>query len=153
MNARRDRILIAVALPALGWIALSLLWLASAALGVPRGFDGRTMTLTEASAVASHADAARLLGSGADPNAPGRLRAYLVTNDENTMTPLEAATGAIRTGPVQMLVDRGATIDERNYAVLWCGAMARRNQDMLRFLQSRRTDHAPIDCAAVRALW
>jgi len=153
MNARPDRILIAVALPALGWIALSLLWLASAALGVPRGFDGRTMTLTEASAVASHADAARLLGSGADPNAPGRLRAYLVTSDENTMTPLEAATGAIRTGPVQMLVDRGATIDERNYAVLWCGAMARRNQDMLRFLQSRRTDHAPIDCAAVRTLW
>jgi hypothetical protein len=153
MNARPDRILIALALPALGWIALSLLWLASAALGVPRGFDGRTMTLTEASAVASHADAARLLGSGADPNAPGRLRAYLVTNDEKTMTPLEAATGAIRTGPVQMLVDRGATIDERNYAVLWCGATARRNQDMLRFLESRRQSHAPIDCAAVRTLW
>jgi len=153
MNARPDRILIAVALPALGWIAFSVVWLAAAALGIPRGFDGRTMTLTEASAVASHADVARLLGKGANPNAPGRLRAHLVMNDENTMTPLEAATGAIRTGPVQMLVERGATIDERNYAVLWCGATARRNGDMLRFLESKRPDTAPIDCTKVRAVW
>jgi len=153
MTSRVNPMLVAVALPAVGWIVLSVLWLASAALGIPRGFDGRTMTLTEASAVASHADAARLLGSGADPNAPSRLRAGLVMNAETTMTPLEAATGAIRNGPVQMLLDRGARIDERNYAVLWCGAEARRNQDMLRFLESRRTDHAPIDCAAVRALW
>ena len=153
MNARLNWILIAVALPPLGWIAFSLVWLVTAALGTPRGFDGRTMTLTEASAVASHADVARLLGGGADPNAPGRLRGHLVMNDENTMTPLEAATGAIRTGPVQMLLDRGATIDERNYAVLWCGATARRNGDMLRFLESKRPNTAPIECAKVRALW
>jgi hypothetical protein len=153
MNARPNWILIAVALPPLGWIAFSLVWLVAAALGIPRGFDGRTMTLTEASAVASHADAARLLGSGADPNAPGRLRAHLVMNDENTMTPLEAATGAIRNGPVQMLLDRGARIDERNYAVLWCGASAHRNGDMLRFLESKRPNIAPIECAKVRALW
>ena len=42
---------------------------------------------------------------------------------------------------------------ERNYAVLWCGATARRNQDILRFLESRRTNHAPIDCATIRRLW
>jgi hypothetical protein len=153
MTSRLNPMLVAVALPAVGWIVLGVLWLASAALGIPRGFDGRTMTLTEASAVASHADVARLLRSGADPNAPGRLRAHLVMNDENTMTPLEAATGSIRNGPVQMLLDRGATIDERNYAVLWCGATARRNGDMLRFLESKRPNTAPIDCAAVRALW
>ena len=153
MTSRVNPMLVAVALPAVGWMVLSVGWVASAALGVPGGFDGRTMTLTEASAVASHADAARLLDGGADPTVPARLRAHLVMNDEKTMTPLEAATGAIRNGPVQMLLDRGARIDERNYAVLWCGATARRNQDMLRFLESRRTDHAPIDCAAVRALW
>ena len=153
MNARPNWVLLAVALPPLGWIAFNLVWLVAAALGTPRGFDGRTMTLTEASAVASHADVARLLRGGADPNARGRLRAHLVMNDENTMTPLEAATGAIRTGPVQMLLDRGATIDERNYAVLWCGATARRNGDMLRFLESRRPTTAPIECAKVRTLW
>jgi len=52
-----------------------------------------------------------------------------------------------------MLVDRGARIDETNYAVLWCGAMARRNTDMLRFLESRRPNQPRIDCAKIRALW
>jgi hypothetical protein len=153
MTARPNWILIAVAFPALGWIVFSVGWLVTAALGIPRAFDGRTMTLTEASAVASHADVARLLRNGADPNATARLRAGLVMNGGTTMTPLESATGAIRNGPVQMLVDRGARIDEGNYAVLWCGATARRNGDMLRFLEARRPNAGPVDCAKVRALW
>jgi hypothetical protein len=99
-----------------------MVWLLLAALGVPARVDGRSMNLTEATAVASHADAARLLGEGADPNARARLRAGLVKNAETMMTPLEAATGAIRTGPVKMLVEHGATIDQGNYTVLWCGA-------------------------------
>src|SRR6476646_9195588 len=76
----------AVALPAAAWVAVSVIWLAASALGIPRGFDGRTMTLTEATAVASHADVARLLQRGADPNTPARLRAHLVRNNETTMT-------------------------------------------------------------------
>ena len=150
---RSHWMLASVAGPALGWIVLGVVWLVATALGVPRGFDSRTMTLTEASAVASHADAAVLLRGGADPNAASRLRGGLVMNSATTMTPLEAATGAIRSGPVQMLLDRGARIDEGNYAVLWCGAAARRNADMLRFLESRRTERTPIDCTKVRALW
>ncbi|HEY3161485.1 MAG TPA: hypothetical protein VGJ78_21110 [Vicinamibacterales bacterium] len=150
---RSHWILASVALPALGWVVLSVVWLVAAALGIPRGFDSRTMTLTEASAVASHADAAVLLRRGADPNAASRLRGGLVMNRATTMTPLEAATGAIRSGPVQMLIDRGARIDEGNYAVLWCGAVARRNTDMLRFLESRRPNQPRIDCGKVRALW
>ena len=153
MRPRRDWILASVALPALGWLVLSAAWLAAAALGIPRGFDSRTLTLTEASAVASHADAAVLLRNGADPNGASRLRAGLVMNRETTMTPLEAATGAIRSGPVQMLLDRGARIDESNFAVLWCGATARRNTDMLHFLESRRPNSTPVDCTKVRALW
>jgi len=153
MTSRPNWILIAVALPAAGWMVFSVVWLVTAALGIPRAFDGRTMTLTEATAVASHADVARLLRSGADPNATSRLRAGLVSTGGTAMTPLEAATGAIRSGPVQMLVDRGARIDERNYAVLWCGATARRNGDMLRFLEPRRPGKPSIDCTQVRALW
>ena len=153
MTSRTNWMILATALPAFGWVVASAIWLGAAALGMPRGFDGRTMTLTEASAVASHADVARLLNSGADPNASSRVRAGLLMNRETTMTPLEAATGAIRSGPVQMLMDRGARIDERNYGVLWCGAEARHNQDMLRFLESRRPNQARIDCATVRTLW
>ena len=153
MTPRPNWILASVALPAVGWLALSVAWLAAAALGIPRGFDSRTLTLTEASAVASHADTALLLRGGADPNAASRLRAGLVMNRETTMTPLEAATGSIRSGPVQMLLDRGARIDERNFAVLWCGATARHNNDMLRFLESRRPNGTPADCTKVRALW
>jgi hypothetical protein len=69
------------------------------------------------------------------------------------MTPLEAATGAIRTGPLQMLVDHGATIDDANYSLLWCAATARNNQDMLRFLEMHRPASTPVDCARVRSLW
>jgi hypothetical protein len=143
----------AVALPAAAWVACSVIWLVAAVLDIPSGFDGRTMTLPEASAVASHADAERLLRRGADPNAPARLRAHLVRNNDTTMTPLEAATGAIRTGPVQMLVDHGAKIDEINYPVLWCAARARNNQDMIRFLESRDRYQSAVDCDKVRHIW
>ena len=150
----RARLLLAVALPAVVWVVCSVLWLASAALGWPRAFDGRTMTLTEATAISSYADADRLLRNGVDPNAPSRLRAGLITTRERTITPLEAATGAIRTGPVQMLMDRGARIDEDELSVLWCAAMARRNQDMLRFLAPRLPPgRSSIDCTRVRMLW
>lgn len=143
----------AVALPAGAWVVFCVVWLVLAALDVPKTFDGRTMTLTEATALASHADVARLLDEGANPNSRARLRAGLVRNEESTMAPLEAATGAIRTGPVQTLVDHGATIDDANYPVLWCAAKARRNQDMIRFLEMHRSASTPIDCASVRSLW
>ena len=152
-RSRTEWLLLAVAVPPAVWVAFCVVWLAAAAVGLPGGFDGRSMTLSEATAISSYADAARLLRSGVDPNAPSRLRAGIIRNRESTMTPLEAATGAIRTGPVQMLVEHGAMIDARNYSVLWCGAVARRNNDMLRFLESRRLNQSAIDCATVRALW
>ncbi len=148
-----ERLLLAIVVPPVVWVVFRVVWLAAAAAGLPRGFDGRTMTLSEAAAIASYADAARLLRSGVDPNVPSRLRAGIVRNRESTMTPLEAATGAVRTGPIQMLVEHGAMIDARNYSVLWCAAVARRNSDMLRFLESRRLNQSTIDCATVRALW
>ena len=144
----------AVALPAAVWVVFSAIWLAASVLGIPRGFDGRTMTLTEATAVASHADVARLLQSGADPNAPAHLRAHLVRNNDTTMTPLEAATGAIRTGPLQMLLEHGAEIDRTTFPVLWCAAKLRANGDMLRFLELHRpSTPVTIDCSRVRAVW
>jgi hypothetical protein len=69
------------------------------------------------------------------------------------MTPLEAATAAIRTGPLQLLIEGGATIDDHNYPILWCSATARHNRDMIRLLELRRPRQSLIDCAAVRTLW
>ena len=139
--------------PAFAWIIVSAMWLAGAALGIPHAIDGGTMTLPEATAVASYADAARLLAAGADPNAAAKVRAGIVDLHVHTMTPLEAATGAVRTGPVQMLVEHGAVIDQHNFAVLWCAAEARRNLDMLRFLGPRRPNGAAVECGTVRSLW
>ena len=146
-------LLLAVALPAVLGAMCAVLWLLGAVAGFPRGADGRTLTLSESAAIASHADVARLLRRGVDPNAPSRVRAGLVGNRERVMTPLEAATAAIRTGPLQLLVDAGATIDDHNYPVLWCSAMARHNQDMIRLLESRHSNKAPVECATVRTLW
>ena len=146
-------LVLAVALPAILGAICGVVWLLAAAAGFPRAADGRTLTLPEAAAIASHADVARLLRSGVDPNAPSRVRAGLVGNRERMMTPLEAATASIRTGPLRLLVEAGATIDDDNYPVLWCSAMARHNQDMIRLLESRHSRQSPIDCAAVRTLW
>ena len=148
MNA----LLIAIGGPPLAWVFISAAWLVVSTLG-PSAFDSRAMTLTETMAISSYADADRLLRSGADPNAPSRMRAGIVDLNTHMLTPLEAATGAVRNGPVDMLVEHGAVINERNYAVLWCGAVARGNRNMQQFLQSRSPASTPVDCSRVRTLW
>jgi hypothetical protein len=148
-----SRLVLAAAAPAALWLAGGVIWIAMAAAGITPG-DGRTMTLSEAAAVASHADVARLLGAGADPNARARVRAHLVRNDERMLTPLEASTGAIRTGPLGMLVDRGARIDSSTYPVLVCAAQDRHNDDMLKLLQAHQpSDVLAVYCANVRSVW
>jgi len=146
---------LAVFLPGAFAALTALVWLLSAATGVPTAASSRVLTLPEAMAIASHADVARLLRAGADPNAPASVRAGLVRNREVTATPLEAATAAIRTGPLEMLADAGAVIDERNYGRLWCSATARGNQDMLRFIAARLpADRRPnVDCGVTPSLW
>lgn len=145
---------LAAALPGLIGAACGVLWLLGAAAGLPAGADSRTLTLSEAMVVASHADVIRLLHSGADPNAPSHVRAGLVGIREHSVTPIEAATASIRTGPIRQLMEAGARIDEQNYPVLWCAATVRRNQDMLRFLASQHPPGpSPLDCSTVRALW
>jgi hypothetical protein len=145
---------LALGLPATIGAAVAALWLSGAALGVPPGADGRRLTLPEAMAVASHADVARLLRAGADPNGRTIVRGSLVRNQGRPMTPLEAATGAVRTGPLKMLVDAGAIIDEQTYPVLWCAASARGNRDMLDLLRSRDSQRTPpANCSAAQPLW
>jgi hypothetical protein len=145
---------LAVGLPAAVGAAATVLWLMGAALGVPSGADGRRLTLPEAMAVASHADAARLLRDGADPNGRTLVRTSLARNQGRPMTPLEAATGAVRTGPLKMLVDAGATIDAQSYPVLWCAASARGNRDMLELLRERYpAASSSADCTTMPALW
>ena len=148
------RLQLAVAAPAVAWIVVMAVWLIAATVGMQPGGHATPMTLSEAAAVASYADVSRLLASGVDPNGRYRVRAHLVRNDERTLTPLEAATGAIRTGPLQMLFDHGAHIDESTYPVLWCAANARHNDDMIKFLQVHLlTNVYAVDCGNVRPVW
>jgi len=129
-------------------------WLIASTLGVQPGGGATPMTLSEAAALASYADVTRLLAAGVDPNGRYRVRANLVRNDERTLTPLEAATGAIRTGPLQLLFDHGARVDETTYPVLICAAQARHNDDMIKFLQVHLlTDVYAVDCGNVRRVW
>lgn len=147
-------LVLAVALPGLVGAVCGVLWLLAAATGLLPGGDRRALTLSEAMAISSHADVAILLRNGADPNALARVRASLVGNRESLMTPLEAATASVRTGPIPQLMEAGATIDEHNYPVLWCAAIVRRNRDMIQFLElQHRSGQSPIDCATVRPLW
>ena len=54
------------------------------------------ITQVERLGLDTYADADRLLRSGADPNAPSRMRAGIVDLHTHMLTPLEAATGAVR---------------------------------------------------------
>jgi hypothetical protein len=143
---------VALAGPPAAWVVISATWLVTSAAN-PSAIDSRAMTLTETMAISSYADADRLLRGGADPNAPSRMRAGIVDLNTHMLTPLEAATGAVRNGPVNMLVEHGAVINEQNYSVLWCAAVARGNRNMQQFLQSRSPASVPIDCSRVRSLW
>ena len=128
-------------LVAAGWLAAVIL----ARLFAPSLVDGTTMTLSEAAAMADQADVIRMLGEGADPNTPSRVRAPLLGPRERVLTPIEAViagSGGNRKGTFTLLVKAGVSIAPDQAAALWCLA---RNDENRALLTSWLTG-APPDC-------
>ena len=146
-------VLVALALPG------TLLILATAMMlfGLPFGIDPlwrvEPLTLAEAAALRDNGEVVRLIQSGHDPNKPGTVRAELLRNDAQVVTPLEAAVGIDRPDMVETLLENGATLDAATWTHLMCFAASIEADESIEFLEPRRPAGASTACDHVRTPW
>jgi hypothetical protein len=70
------------------------------------------LSLAEAAGVREEAEVVRLIEGGHDPNRRYSVRAGLIFDDDRRVTPLEAAVRAGDARMVQVLLAKGARMDE-----------------------------------------
>jgi hypothetical protein len=137
----------------------TLLILATAVmlLGLPFGIDPlwrvESLTLAEAAALRDNGEVVRLIHAGEDPNKAGPVRAELLRNDAQVVTPLEAAVGIDRPDMIDVLVDNGAVLDAATWTHLMCFAKSIEADEAIDFLEQRRPADASIACDHVRTPW
>ena len=106
---------IALALPGGLLIVATALML----LGVPFGIDPlwyvEPLTLSEAVSLRDNGEVVRLIQAGDDPNRRGTVRAELLRNDAQVVTPLEAAVGIDRPDMIETLLENGATLGNESF--------------------------------------
>jgi hypothetical protein len=126
-------------------------------LGLPFGIDPvwrvEPLTLPEAAALYDNGEAVRLIQLGADPNAPGRVRARFLHDNPQTLTPLEAAAGARRSDMIQLLLEHGAVIDAPVWTRLHCIARDVESEEVEEYLAPKRPDGASDDCSGIQTPW
>jgi hypothetical protein len=111
------------------------------------------LTLAEAAGLHDKAEIVRLIRRGHDPNIPARVRRGVLRSPEYVMTPIEAAIAGRRVDVVGLLTQMGAVIDEHNYPVLWCFALANKDADVIAFVEARQQGNTPRDCTSVATAW
>jgi hypothetical protein len=144
----------AMAAPGALLIVATAIMLAAAVLGVDPLWSVEPVTLSEATAAHDNGEVVRLITTGANPNAPSRVRDGLVTNKDMMLTPLEAAVGARRADMVELLLDHGATMPPPVWTRLRCFADVVDASDVATLLDARRPeDVPPYSCDAVATPW
>jgi hypothetical protein len=151
--------------PAPPWVEIALalpgtlLILATAVmlLGLPVGIDPlwrvEPMTLAEAAALRDNGEVVRLIYGGEDPNTRGTVRAELVHNNAQVVTPLEAAVAIDRPDMLQTLLENGAVLDATTWTHLMCFAVSTEADEAIEFLERRRPAEASSVCDDVRTPW
>jgi hypothetical protein len=130
--ARRALFTAVVAGPAL-FVAASATILVMALLGYqPLWNPGADLTLVEAAYHTDRAAVSRLIDRGADPNAPGPV---IVENRRTIMTPLEAAVIGRDLELMQLLVRRGAVVNDSNRQDLACLASESGDRSIVNYFQ------------------
>ena len=123
--------------------------LAAALFGAGPLWPTSALTLAEAAALHDDADVLRLIGGGLDPNAASAVRPELITHERITLTPLEAATGARDARTFQLLLERGATVDDSNWTRLICFASRLEADEIVMILNARQPGRPAPACAGV----
>jgi hypothetical protein len=96
------------------------------------------LTLPEAAALRDAGEVARLVATGADPNAAGTIRPRMLLDTTVTMTPLQAAVEAERAEIVSLLLSSGATPGDAEWTALVCQARSHSSEDIVTVLRAWR---------------
>ena len=147
---RRVRIMeLAAAAPGLLLLLAAACAFAAALFGEGPLWPTSALTLAEAAALHDDADVLRLIGGGADPNAASAVRPELLTHETIQLAPLEAATGARQARTFQLLLERGATVDDSNWTRLICFASRLEADEIVMILNARQPGRPAPACAGV----
>jgi hypothetical protein len=106
------------------------------------------LTLSEAAALRDQGEVSRLTASGTDPNAVYGLRPGVLA--ASSLTPLEAAVGARRAETVELLMLRGATVDDTSWRRLHCFALSTGAADVVEMLERYTPANATASCEGIR---
>ena len=144
---------LAIALPGTILIVATAVMLAALPFGIDPLWRVEPLTLAEAAALRDNGEVVRLIQSGENPNTPGTVRAELLRNDAQVVTPLEAAVGIDRPDMVETLLENGAVLDAATWTHLMCFAYSIEADEAIEFLEQRRPAGAAIACDHVRTPW
>jgi len=143
----------ALCLPGALLIVVTAVMLGLLPFGIDPLWEAEPLTLPEAAALRDNGEAVRLIWSGADPDAPGEVRAGIVHSNAQVLTPLEAATASRRADMMELLVEQGASIDAATWTRLFCIATDVDSDDAREFLEPRRPPDASGSCEGVQTPW
>jgi hypothetical protein len=145
----------AAAGPAAIVVLLEAAVLLGAAVGHHPWWPDLDLNLSEAAAVRDHAEVARLLERGEDPNARRPVRAGLLGNDDVVeATPLEAAVSIRRAELMDVLFTAGAALAPGDWGRLRCWAEAHEYDDVVARLDMHRPASAgAVECHGEENLW
>ena len=126
--------------------------LAGALFGVHPLWSEPDLNLAEAAAMKDRGTIQRLISHGVDPNAPARVRPGLLTSEALTVTPLEASVGTRTASTMELLLSRGARMDDDARAVVVCLAVKEEAEEILTYLDEHGARERP-DCEHVATPW
>ena len=145
---------VALALPALAWIAAGTVVIVAALFGYRALAAPADLTMSEAAVLRDEAELLRQMRHGVAPDAAYTIRRGMLSEQDYIMTPLEAAIAARHAEVVQLLVDNGATLNDANLPRLICLARLSDATDIAAFLQTHSPPAAAsVDCTGIRLPW
>jgi len=140
-----------LAAPALLGIA-GVILVAAALVGWEPLWSEPRLNLAEAAALNDRATIQRLIAEGANPNARTPVRPPILKGQEIVVTPLQAAVGTRTPTTIEFLLARGARMDSRERAVLFCLAVKDEAREIIDFLEKSAPQPHPV-CEHVSTPW